>query len=173
MKNKMFLTIATICLFLSIDSFSQKNNEKRKSPRVTTKQVLDSGAEIAISYGQPQIKGRTIGKDIEPMEDKIWRTGADEATVFETNKAIKINGQSLPAGKYSFFTKVKNREWLLIFNTEWDQWGAYKHKEHFDLLKVSLKPQTNSFTEKMTFTIEKNGQIALLWGDAKVAFTVE
>lgn len=173
MKNFAFLSILALTLFVNFNSLAQKDNDKRKSPHTTVKQTLPSGAEISFFYGQPQVKGRTIGKDLEPKENEVWRVGADEATVFETSKALKINGQNLPAGKYSFFTLTQNGEWTLIFNSKWDQWGAYDYKEKLDLLRVKVKPQKGNFTEKLTFTINEKGEISILWGDLKIGFMAQ
>jgi Protein of unknown function (DUF2911) len=173
MKKLVILSTLAICLFFNFNASAQKDNDKRKSPHTTVKQTLVSGSEISISYGQPQVKGRTIGKDLEPKEGKVWRTGADEATVFETSKALKINGQDLPAGKYSFFTLVQNGEWTLIFNKTFDQWGAYDYKEKVDVLRVKVKPQTGTFAEKLAFVISKEGEISMNWGDVKVLFTAQ
>jgi Protein of unknown function (DUF2911) len=174
-NTKTLISIAamTLLLFLGFNVNAQDDNAKRKSPHTKVTQNLDSGASVIISYGQPAIKGRTIGKDLEPKEGKVWRTGADEATTFEINKAVKVNGQELPSGKYSFFTLVENGEWTLIFNKTAEQWGAYDYKSKEDILRVKVKPQTGSFSEKLTFTIDKNGQIKLLWGDISVGFKVE
>jgi hypothetical protein len=64
-----------------------EDKSKRPSPPATVSQKIASGATITINYSQPSIKGRTIGKDVEPMEGKVWRTGANEAT---TLKQIKM-----------------------------------------------------------------------------------
>lgn len=173
MKKLSFLAISILCLFVNFNGFAQKDNDKRKSPHTTVKQTLASGAEVSFFYGQPQVKGRTIGKDLEPKDGKVWRTGADEATVFETSKPVKINGKELPAGKYSFFTSVSNNTWTLIFNKTWDQWGAYDYKEKDDVLRVETKGLKGSFTEKLTFTINSKGEANMLWGDNKVSFVIE
>ncbi len=173
MKNFAIVSILVLTLFANFNASAQKDNDKRKSPHTTVKQTLVSGVEISFFYGQPQVKGRTIGKNLEPKENQVWRTGADEATVFETSKAIKINGQDLPAGKYSFFTLVQNGEWTLIFNKTWDQWGAYDYKEKMDALRVKVKPQAGTFSEKLTFTTNEKGEIALNWGDIKIGFVVQ
>ncbi|MFZ5978058.1 DUF2911 domain-containing protein [Hydrotalea sp. AMD] len=55
---------------------------------------------MQIDYSQPAVKGRTIGKNIAPF-GAIWRTGANEATVFQVNKDVMIDGKALKAGKYS------------------------------------------------------------------------
>jgi Protein of unknown function (DUF2911) len=173
MKNFLSLSLLTICMFTNFNASAQKGNEKRKSPHTTVKQTLASGAEISFFYGQPQVKGRTIGKDLEPKDGKVWRTGADEATVFETSKPVKINGQDLPAGKYSFFTIAEKDIWTLVFNKTWDQWGSYEYKEKEDALRVQTKVTKGTFTEKLTFSIDSTGKAFLLWGDNSVGFRIE
>ena len=171
MKKIVLLLMMTLVLFVNFTTFAQKDNDKRKSPRTTTIQKLVSGGEITISYGQPQVKGRTIGKNLEPNENEVWRTGADESTVFETSRDFKINGQALYAGKYSLFTLVQNGEWTIIFNKTYDQWGAYEYKQKDDALRIKVKPVTGKFAEKLTFTTNEQGEISINWGDIKVMFS--
>ena len=173
MKNFVLLSIFALTLFVNFNASAQKDNDKRKSPHTTVKQTLASGAEVSFFYGQPQVKGRIIGKDLEPKDGKVWRTGADEATVFETTKSVKINGKELPAGKYSFFTMVEKDVWTLIFNKTWEQWGAYEYKEKDDILRVQTKATTGAITEKLAFTISSKGETYILWGENKVNFMIE
>ncbi|WP_462222451.1 DUF2911 domain-containing protein [Ferruginibacter sp.] len=153
---------------------AQQDKSKRPSPPAVATQELTSGALINIDYSQPSIKGRTIGKDIEPKDGEVWRTGANEATVFETSKAVKINGKELPAGKYALFTISGKESWTIIFNKTWKQWGAFSYKQADDALRIDAKAQkAAAFAEKMTFSIDKTGLVTLLWGDNKITFTVE
>ncbi len=153
---------------------AQQDKSKRPSPPAVATQELTSGALINIDYSQPSIKGRTIGKDIEPKDGEVWRTGANEATVFETSKAVKINGKELPAGKYALFTISGKESWTIIFNKTWKQWGAFSYKQADDALRIDAKAQkATAFAEKMTFSIDKTGLVTLLWGDNKITFTVE
>src|SRR5688572_22645194 len=126
---KKFFTVAIIAasIFQGLSVKAQDDKSARPSPPATVYQELQSGALISIKYGQPSIKGRSIGKNLEPMQGKIWRTGANEATVFETNQPISIIGNTLPAGKYSVFTIYEGKLVTVIFNKVWDQWGAYKY----------------------------------------------
>ncbi len=107
------------------------------------------------------------------MPGKVWRTGANEATTFEVNKAVKVEGKELPAGKYALFTIAGDDEWTIIFNKTANQWGAFKYNESDDALRVKVKPsKAPQFAEKMTFNVDKNGTVTLLWGDKKVDFKV-
>jgi len=151
-----------------------KNGPEAPSPPAFVVQTLTNGTVVSIDYSQPSVKGRTIGKDLEPMAGKVWRTGANEATVFEINKDAKVEGQALKAGKYGLFTIMNGDEWTIIFNKTWNQWGAFDYKEADDVLRVKVKGgKTKSFSEKMTFAINKNGTVSLMWGDKEADFKVQ
>jgi hypothetical protein len=127
---------------------------------------------ITIDYSQPSVKGREIGKDIAPY-GKVWRTGANEATVFEVSKDVKVEGKALPAGKYGLYSIPGKEEWVIIFNKTWKQWGT-NYTEADDALRVNVKPgKAPAFTERMTFNVDKSGKVSLLWGNEEVDFSVQ
>ena len=170
MKSILFFLLTCITL----TACSQEDKSKRPSPPALAKETLESGVTVSIDYSQPAVKGRTIGKDLEPMEGKVWRTGANEATVFEVNKNVKVEGKELPAGKYALFTIMNGDEWTIIFNKTWKQSGAFDYKEADDALRVKGKAaKAKQFAERMTFTIEKDGDVLLTWGDKQVEFKVK
>ena len=150
------------------------DKSKRPSPPAKVTQKIHSGATISIDYSQPSVKGRTIGKDLEPMDGKVWRTGANEATVFETDKNIVVGGKTLAAGKYGLFTIFNGNEVTVIFNKTWKQWGAFKYSDADDALRIDTKSEdVKNVAEKMTFKIDEKGTVTLLWGNKKVKFEVK
>jgi hypothetical protein len=160
-------------LLTTMVACGQEDKSKRPSPPALVKETLNNGTTVSIDYSQPAVKGRTIGTDLEPLPGKVWRTGANEATVFEVDKDVKIQDQALPAGKYGLFTIMDADEWTIIFNKTWNQWGAFNYKEADDALRVTVKPgKAPQFSERMTFRIAKDGKITLLWGDIEVDFMV-
>jgi uncharacterized Zn-binding protein involved in type VI secretion len=170
MKSVLLLVVAS---FAMLFASAQADKSKRPSPPALVKETLASGAVVSIDYSQPSVKGRTIGTDLEPMDGKVWRTGANEATVFEVSKDVKVEGKALPAGKYSLYSVVNGGEWTIIFNKTWKQWGTV-YSEAEDALRVKAKSgKATEFAEKMTFAISKAGVVTLLWGNNKVDFKVE
>ena len=170
MKSVLLLAVACTTMLVAC---GQDDKSKRPSPPAQAKETIASGAVVIIDYSQPSVKGRTIGKDLEPMDGKVWRTGANEATVFNVSKAVKVEGKDLPAGKYALFTIANGDDWTIIFNKKADQWGAYDYKEADDALRVNVKAgKASAFSEKMTFKVDKSGTVTLLWGDRKVDFKV-
>jgi hypothetical protein len=173
MKKILSFTLLSAVLISSLNACAQEDKSKRPSPPAKVTQTISSGATVTIDYSQPSLKGRTIGKDVEPMNGKVWRAGANEATVFEVNKDVKVEGKALPAGKYAMFMIANPGEWTIIFNKKWDQWGLDhdKNKDQ-DVLQVKVKPMTGSAMEKLTYTIDKSGKVTLMWGDRSVSFNV-
>jgi len=175
---KKFFSLLAIAA-ISFNSFTaaaqaKDDKSKRPSPPAEATATLTSGGVITINYNQPSVKGRTIGKDLEPMKGKVWRTGANEATTFTTDKAITINGGTLPAGKYALFSIADDTEWIIIFSKTANQWGAYDYNEKDDALRVKGKvSKAEPFAEKLTFDVNKDGVVTLLWGDKQVAFTIQ
>ncbi len=173
MKKLLGLALLATGLMTGFHATAQEDKSKRPSPPAKVTEKITTGATISIDYSQPSVKGRTIGKDLEPMEGQVWRTGANEATVFETDKDLQIENHTLPAGKYSLFTIYNKGEAIVIFNKTWKQWGAFKYDKAEDQLRIAAKIKAiKTPSEKMTFTINNEGFVTLLWGATSVEFQV-
>lgn len=153
-----------------------QDKSKRPSPPATATGKVN-GATITIDYSSPAVKGRKIWGGLVPY-NKVWRTGANEATVFKTDKEIKVEGKPLAAGKYSIYTIPGETEWVFIFNSQTGQSGVKENDETSedpakDVLRVTVKPEKSaSFNERMKFEVEKNG-FSLLWENLKVPVSVK
>ncbi len=172
MKSILFLSSLFVLLSLPLSQvMAQTDKAARPSPPAEVHAKVGD-TDISINYSSPAVKGRTIWGDLVPY-GKIWRTGANEATVFETSKDLNINGQLLPAGKYGLFTIPGEREWTLVFNSVWDQWGAFRYDTSFDVLRVTVRPEASpAFNERMKFEIDDH-IISLLWENLKVSFVAK
>src|SRR3954467_6467967 len=121
---KPALAICFSILILSSSSWAQQDKSQRASPPDSAMGTI-SGAHIKVTYGSPSVKGRKVWGELVPY-DKAWRAGANEATIFETDKDIKVEGKELKAGKYSLCIVPNEKEWEFIFNSEIGQWGIKK-----------------------------------------------
>jgi hypothetical protein len=162
----LFLVFALI----QITSVSAQD-KKALSPKETVK-AKAGGANVEIVYSRPSARGRTMLGGNEPY-GQVWRTGANEATTIEFDKAVKIEGKDLPAGKYALFTIPGEKEWTIIFNKEHKQWGAYNYKEKEDALRVTVPAKkTKSFVETFTVGVEKD-EVTMAWENAEASFKVK
>jgi hypothetical protein len=146
----------------------------RPSPKSSVMQYVGI-TKVKITYSSPGVKGRTIWGGLVPY-DKVWRTGANEATEIHFSTDVKINGQDLPAGEYSFFTIPGESEWTVMFNSRTDI-GGMDYQEEADVLKLQVKPQSGEFRERMTFLIENNtnssADIVLHWEKLRLVLKME
>jgi len=158
-----------LTFFATTSAFGQDKKARTSPPATATGTI--AGSTITINYSQPAVKGRKIWGELVPYNE-VWRTGANEATTFETSKPIKVEGMTLPAGKYSLFTIPGETEWTIIFNKTADQWGAFKYNQKQDQLRVKVKPVKNSMlTEQLTFTVGKD-MVTMKWEYAEVSFKI-
>jgi hypothetical protein len=145
----------------------------RPSPKATVTQTVGT-TDIAIIYGRPSVKARTIYGDLVPY-DQVWRTGANEATIISFSDAVKINDQPLAAGRYSLHTIPGKEEWTIIFNRTADQWGSYQYDVKQDALRVRVRPETAPKMEQLTFSFPvvnyDSAQVAMHWDTLRVPFT--
>lgn len=168
MKN-LKNTLLVLFSFFAV-SFANAQEKPKSTPEKATGKI--NGATIQINYSSPSVKGRKIWGELVPF-DAVWRAGANDATTFETDKDLMIEGTKLPAGKYSFFVIPNEKESTIIFNTEAKQWGAYKYDEKKDQLRVKVKPKTaGSSAEKLVYTINSN-DIVLSWDTWNIGFKVK
>ncbi|MFL5789660.1 MAG: DUF2911 domain-containing protein [Flavisolibacter sp.] len=173
MKNLLSLIAASVLMF-SVQSIYAQG--QKPSPPDSVSQKINSGATISINYSKPGLKGRTMGKDVEPMTGKVWRMGANEATVFTTDKEVKVEGKSLPAGKYSLFgINNSNGTFTLIFNKKWNIWGTqYEENKGNDVLKVTVPvTKASNSEERLTYRITPAGKVTMQWGTLVVPFNVK
>lgn len=148
----------------------------RLSPKAFVTQTIGD-TQLSISYGRPTVNGRNIWDGLVPF-GKVWRSGANEATVFEITRDITINGKSLPSGKYSLHTIPGEPEWIVIFNKVWDQWGSFDYDERQDALRIKVVPTTDlTHSESLTYRIEDvsvtSAKVILAWEKLAVIFKVD
>src|SRR5690606_1794512 len=169
MKRSILHKFGFLALSLMLISL-MRNAQEKASPSKTAEGTVN-GAKIKISYSSPAVKGRTIWGDLVPY-GKVWRAGANEATIFETDKDIKVQGKALKAGKYSFFVIPGEQESTAIFNGETGQWGT-NYDQSKDVLRVQVPSvQSSNFEERLVYEVTKNG-FEVRWADGRGHLTIE
>jgi len=176
MSLRSSLTIVSgALLILASATASPAVDYPRVSPKATVSQTVGV-MDVTINYCRPGVRGRAIWGALVPY-DKVWRTGANEATTITFGDEITVGDAKLPAGTYGLFTIPGREEWTIVFNKGAKQWGAFNYNAADDVLRVKVKPQANSFTELMTFAFTSVGatsaEVTLTWEKLRVAFTLK
>ncbi|MFZ0827878.1 MAG: DUF2911 domain-containing protein [Verrucomicrobiia bacterium] len=183
-KFKSALVIAAI-ITTALSVMAQR---QRVSPHETISTTID-GNKVTIVYGRPYSKSpktgeiRKIWGGLVPY-GKVWRTGADEATLLTTEQPIVLGGMDIPAGTYSLFTlPAADGTAKLIVNKKTGQWGIpYKEQSEatnelarIDLKKDTLDKTVDQFTMAVEPTPAGGGVLKMMWENTafSVPFTVK
>ena len=136
------------------------------SPHVRVEWDL-SGANMSLTYGRPFLRGRTVGDSVEPLDGRVWRLGADEATTFTTDRDLMVGAAHVPAGEYTLWTISNGDATELIISYETGQWGT-DYDESRDLGRTPMTVGTlDTRAEQLTLHIE-NREFRFEW-DSTVA----
>ena len=168
MKLSCFLAIALI--------FSSTRSHAQITPQPSSSQTITQGfglGTIRIVYSRPNTKGRKIFGHVEP-NDKVWRTGANSATVITFSDDVMLEGNKVPAGEYGLFSIPGENQWTIILSRKPKQWGAYTYNQADDYLRFSVKPvklqqPVETFTLQFENMYPTSGELHLLWENTALA----
>ncbi|WP_340075026.1 DUF2911 domain-containing protein [Leptobacterium sp. I13] len=161
------LCLATIVCFTDTVS-AQRFSDLDKSPHDISYYRMRRGddPDIKVLYGRPQMKGRKIFGGIVPY-DRVWRTGANEATEVTFYRDFRLGGTTLKAGTYVLYSIPGENEWTIILNSKLHVWGAYSYDKRHDVasVKVPVKTDTKPLEAfSITFKDGENLSIYMILG---------
>lgn len=167
--------LTALMLVMTTSVIAQQVRTPRPSPQATLTQTVGL-TDVTIKYSRPGVKGRTIWGELVPY-DKVWRTGANEATTITFSDDVTVDGQKLSKGTYSLHTIPGREQWTVIFNSVADQWGSYSYDAAKDVARVNVKPQQADFREWLTFEIPQmttdTATVHIRWANVLVPFTID
>lgn len=173
MKRLLTVIVSAAILLSCASSFAQ---QKRVSPPDVTGAVID-GNRVTVYYARPSIKNPRGGEDrkiwggLVPY-GRVWRLGANEATLLTTQKPLVFGETTVPAGAYTLFLlPQEDGSAKLIINKQIGQWGV-QYDEKQDLARIDLKKETlEKPVEQFTMSIERNpaggGLLKVSWENAQ------
>lgn len=178
--TKFKILSATLCLGIFLSAFSlnaQKFSSLDKSPHDISyyRKENNSQALIKVLYGRPQLRGRTIGKEIASFGE-LWRTGANEATEVRFYQDVVIGNTLVKAGTYSLFTIPDKKEWTFVINKDIDVWGAYSYNEKMDVVRVAVPSESDKESlDALSIAFTEEGDIVKLvvgWGKVRAGLPI-
>jgi hypothetical protein len=173
MKSIRSILFVLAALALTSPLFAQ-DKKPRVSPHETVNATVGD-AKIMIVYGRPYTKDpksgekRKIWGGLVPY-GKVWRLGADEATLLTTDKDLTIGGTAIALGTYSLYLWPEEGGAKLIVNKQTGQWGT-KYDEKQDLVRIDLKKHVlDKPVYQFTIAVEQagaDGLLKLMWEDTQ------
>ncbi|MEC3907722.1 DUF2911 domain-containing protein [Tamlana sp. 2201CG12-4] len=175
--KRILILLSIIALGLFLYSVLVENIfAPRLSPKDTVEFKLND-LKLEVFYNRPYKKDREIFGALVPF-DQVWRTGANEATTFETNQILDINGMPLAPGKYTLWTVPKDSTWIVIFNSKQYKWGVNEKMEpmwdpNYDVINTEVPVQKlGKYVEQFTIAFDNstdNLSLTMAWDNVKVA----
>jgi hypothetical protein len=188
MKLSIMAAFFAFAILISSSLSAQPKNDKpRASLNASVSQTIGVDTDIKIVYSRPGVKGREIWGKLVPYgmakpDDESkgkpfpWRGGANENTTIEFSKDVSVDGNKLPAGKYSLHFIPGETEWTVIFNKNNNQWGSFQYNQADDALRIKIKPVKSSFQEWLAYGFDDLASTSatafLQWEELKVPFKI-
>lgn len=134
-------------------------------------------SSIELTYSRPSKKGRKVMGDLVPF-GKVWRTGANAATLIRFNEAVTIGGNKVDTGSYSLYTVPNIDSWEIILNKNTGNWGASGYDTKDDVSRFRIVPEkTKTLTETFTIQFEnilpESCDLVLYWEKTKVTIPIK
>ena len=161
-------------------------------------QTYQGGKWIDVTYGRPVLRQRPnifgSGADYGTSLNAgapLWRAGSDQSTRFKTEAPLTIGGKPLPAGEYSMYIALAEKEWTLVLSNwaaqdKYDKantaalWGAYGYTPDKDVLRAPMKVEAlpfsvDEFTISFIDMTKTGGRLAVMWEKTmgSVAFNLQ
>jgi len=169
---KKILSAFLICTVAAIASAQVK--VPAPSPTQTIKQDFGLSA-IELIYSRPAMKGRKFFGDLVPW-NKVWRTGANNATRLKFTDDVMIGGKALKAGEYALYTVPGDKEWEIIINKGSANWGT-NYKQEDDLFRIKAMPMkltetVENFTMQFANVKPTSTDLHIMWDKTAVAIPI-
>lgn len=147
--KKMTLALAAILTFMYVDA------QTLRTPQPSTNQIIKQEfglGTIELNYSRPSAKGRKVMGDLVPYA-KVWRTGANQATILTFSEDVTIGGTLVKAGKYGLLSIPGEKEWTLIVTKDLNVTSPSAYKQENDVVRV-IAPVMTMPSKAETFTMQ-------------------
>jgi len=155
--------------------FAQQEAPKVKPSQHGSVSQRIADTTITLEYNRPVARGRELFGKLVPY-GRVWCPGADDCTTIELSTKVTVEGQELPAGKYSVWAEPGPEKWIFIFNKQANVFHT-RYPAGQDALRLEVTPRTGSHMETLAFYFPAvdghKGELAFHWGTVVVPIRFE
>lgn len=174
MKKIILSIVATFSLSFAMGQL--------RTPSASPKSVVNQTVgltEIQVTYARPSVKGRAVFGNLVPY-GKIWRTGANAATVVEFSTAVTFGNTEVKAGKYALYSVPDSKQWKVFLYADSQLWGD--PGKNYDAAKVvaetfvtpqAISPKVETFTIGFDEIKNNDAQLTLAWDNVLVKVPIK
>ncbi|GLU51881.1 DUF2911 domain-containing protein [Dyadobacter frigoris] len=167
---KKYLLSLTFAIAVASASLAQRTPQA--SPGATIIQTVGI-TDFTVKYSRPAIKGRAVFADKSPIAPtgQLWRTGANQPTIFESTTDFTFGDKKVPAGKYVLFSIPEKAKWTVILNKNLNA-NTDVYKETEDVARIDAIPVSGESTESFEISFsditDSTTLMNIAWGTVKV-----
>lgn len=184
--KKSFIAMSLALMFFSSSAVAQLNLPAGSQQAKVSQRI--GITDVSIHYSRPSVNNRVVWGNLVPYgmnnlgfgtaKESPWRAGANENTVIKFTDDVKIEGQTLAAGKYGLHMVIyEDDKATIIFSNSHSAWGSYFYDPADDVLKVDVVTTETAHTEQLTFEFvdvdATSAVMALRWEKKMIPFKVE
>jgi len=166
--------VAFFALAGAVAGTTQAQQYVRRSQRAGVSQTVNT-TEIRVTYGRPVARGRRLFGSGGIVIHSPWTPGADEATVVEFSRDVRVAGHPLAAGRYGLWLRPDRDPWGVIFTSAPDVWHV-PYRPGNEVLEFELAPTPGDSTELLTFTFPMvatdSAVLQFAWGTTRLDFPI-
>ncbi|MBS9524575.1 DUF2911 domain-containing protein [Litoribacter ruber] len=176
MKRKLALFV----ILLSMMGYASVNGQQIQMPQASPEATLSQKiglTDVKIEYSRPSMKGRKIFGELVPY-GKVWRTGANAATIITFSTDVKVEGRDLEKGSYAIYSIPEKEDWTIIFSKNTKLWGSIGYDQADDVFRFRVRPsKTANKYETMEINFvdmtDTGASVAMKWERTSVKFRIE
>ena len=163
--------LLSLSFALAVASASLAQRTPQASPGATIIQAIGI-TDFTVKYSRPSIKGRAVFGDNSPIAPlgKLWRTGANQPTIFESSTDFTFGDKKVPAGKYALFSIPDKAKWVVILNKNLNA-NTDMYKEIEDAARIDIMPVSGEMKESFEISFsditDSTAMLNIAWGTVK------
>ena len=171
MRIRIAAISAIVSISVALSGAAGAGQRPRVSPHESVNATIE-GANVTITYGRPSMRGRAIFGALVPY-GRVWCPGADEATVLDSARPLKLEQLDVPAGPHTIWILPTAGAWTLVVSKEPSGFHT-RYNESADLGRVPLRKRAlDTPVEQLTFAIDASpaggGTIRMTWEKTEVS----
>lgn len=173
MKKLLSIAFASVVLAGSLTAQGLKTPAPSTTTTVKQEFALSS---IELSYSRPAMRNRAIFGNLVPF-DKVWRTGANNATTIQFGDEVNIGGTVVKPGKYGLLSIPGANNWTIIITKQLDVTSPAAYKQDQDVARVTVPVGSLPFSvENFTISIgniqSNSCEVWIMWDKTFVSFPI-
>jgi hypothetical protein len=176
--KRIYIIAVFVCLFMLQNQIhAQGFSQLDKSPVdiAYLKPNNYSKPLIRVVYSRPKKKSDKVFGEQVPF-DKIWRTGANEATEIKFYSDVKIGNKFVKAGVYSLHSIPGEKEWTIILNSKTNTWGTVFYDPEKDIARIKVPVKKGRPVDIFSIAFKQNYNdtfMVLAWDTTRVGIPIE